>query len=90
MSWHVLFVLMSILTALEAWLVCKLVGIAFWIGGATTFVVLILELRLVCLPVFGWVDRFRRCASSNNWHWTLGAIYIHHGVPVMFGGPICS
>ena len=32
MSWLVLFVLMSILTALEAWLVCKLVGIAFGLG----------------------------------------------------------
>ena len=59
MSWHVLFVCMGILTALKAWLVCKLVGNHFWIWGAAACIVLILELRLVCLPVFGFVDRFR-------------------------------
>ena len=89
MSWHVLFVCMSIFTALEAWLFCKLVGIAFGLGCDNLRCV-ILELRLVCFPVFGSVDHFRDVSARTADIETLGAIYIDCGVPVMLGGPIGS
>ena len=82
--------LRSILTALKAWLVCKLVGNLFWIGGAAASVVLILELRLVCLPFFSIVDRFRDVSVRTADIETLGAIYIHRDVPVILGVPIYS
>ena len=49
---------MSICTALEAWLFCKLVGITFGLGCDNLRCV-ILDLRLVCFPVFDSVDHFR-------------------------------
>ena len=89
MSWHVLFVCMSIFTALEAWLFCKLVGIAFGLG-CNNLRCVILELHLVCFPVFGSVDHFRDVSVRTADIETLGTIYIDCGVPVMLGGPIGS
>ena len=79
MSWHVLFVCMSIFTALEAWLFCKLVGIAFGLG-CNNLRCAILELHLVCFPVFGSVDHFRdvsvRTADIERWElFILIAVY---------------
>ena len=73
MSWHVLFVCMSIFTALEAWLFCKLVGITFGLGCDSLRCV-ILELHLVCFPVFGSVDHFRDVSVRTADIETLGAI----------------
>ena len=41
--------------------------------GAAACVVLVLELRLVCLPVFGWVNRFRDVSvrTADIGHWEL-------------------
>ena len=89
MSWHVLFVCMSRVTAMEAWLFCKLVGIAFGLGFDNLRCV-ILELHLVCFPVFGSVDHFRDVSVRTVDIETLGAIYIDCCVPVMLGGPIGS
>ena len=61
---------------------------------------LILELRLVCLLVFGIVDRVRdvsvRIADIGRWELfifivvTCCLIYIHRSVPVMLGRTIGS
>ena len=79
----------SILTILEIYLFCELVEIAFELGCSS--------LRCVGVGVTLWYVyqfwqcwSFQRCVSLDNWHRTLGAIYIHRSVPVMLGGPICS
>ena len=71
-SWHVLYVCVSIFTILEVCLVCKYMGI-FWIGGAEACVVLILELRLVLFASFWHCWSFQRCVSLDIWHrkWEL-------------------
>ena len=51
---------------------------------------MILELHLVCFPVFGSVDHFRDVSVRTADIETLGAIYIDCGVPVMIGGLIGS
>ena len=89
MSWHVLFVCMSIFTTLEAWLFCKLMGIAFGLGCDNLRCV-ILVLHLVCFPVFGSVDHFSDVSVRTADIGTLGAIYIDCSVLVMLGGPIGS
>ncbi|KAF3536712.1 hypothetical protein F2Q69_00022239 [Brassica cretica] len=69
--------------------ICKLVGIAFGLG-CDNLCCVILELHLVCFPVFGSVDHFRDVSVWTADIETLGAIYIDCGVPVMLGGPIGS
>ena len=89
MIWHVLFVCMSVFTALEAWLFYKLVGIVLGLECDNLRCV-ILELHLVCFPVFGSVDHFRDVSVRTADIETLEAIYIDCGVPVMIGGLIGS
>lgn len=84
-----LFVCMNIFTSLEAWLFCKLVGITFGLGCDNLRCV-ILDLRLVCFPVFDSVDHFRDVSVRTADIGALGAIYIDCGVLVILGGPIGS
>ena len=51
---------------------------------------MILDLRLVCFPVFDSVDHFRDVSVRTADIGTLGAIYIDCGVLVILGGPIGS
>ena len=75
----------DILTALEAWLVCNLVWIAFRFGVWQPALCDI-GVMLGMFASFWHCWSFQRCVSSDSWHRMLRAIYIQCGVPIILGG----